>query len=88
KADILHLAELWAQERDPELNFIVGSLYDSGFVEVDDKEARSLQWFRKAAELGQADAQNILGYFYLNGKRGIKRDLQKGVQWYELAAAQ
>ncbi|KGE42964.1 hypothetical protein SEEB0220_25625, partial [Salmonella enterica subsp. enterica serovar Bareilly str. CFSAN000220] len=65
-----------------------GSLYDSGFVEVDDKEARSLQWFRKAAELGQADAQNILGYFYLNGKRGIKRDLQKGVQWYELAAAQ
>lgn len=52
KADILHLAELWAQERDPELNFIVGSLYDSGFVEVDDKEARSLQWFRKAAELG------------------------------------
>ncbi|MDI5823313.1 sel1 repeat family protein, partial [Salmonella enterica subsp. enterica serovar Kentucky] len=63
-------------------------LYDSGFVEVDDKEARSLQWFRKAAELGQADAQNILGYFYLNGKRGIKRDLQKGVQWYELAAAQ
>ncbi|WP_176269083.1 tetratricopeptide repeat protein, partial [Salmonella enterica] len=52
------------------------------------KEARSLQWFRKAAELGQADAQNILGYFYLNGKRGIKRDLQKGVQWYELAAAQ
>ncbi|EGN9862459.1 sel1 repeat family protein [Salmonella enterica] len=88
KADILHLAELWAQERDPELNFIVGSLYDSGFVEVDDKEARSLQWFRKAAELGQADAQNILGYFYLNGKRGIKRDLQKGGQWYELAAAQ
>ncbi|EDH3549243.1 TPA: sel1 repeat family protein [Salmonella enterica subsp. enterica serovar Choleraesuis] len=88
KEDILHLAELWAQERDPELNFIVGSLYDSGFVEVDDKEARSLQWFRKAAELGQADAQNILGYFYLNGKRGIKRDLQKGVQWYELAAAQ
>lgn len=88
KADILHLAELWAQERDPELNFIVGSLYDSGFVEVDDKEARSLQWFCKAAELGQADAQNILGYFYLNGKRGIKRDLQKGGQWYELAAAQ
>lgn len=88
KADILHLAELWAQERDPELNFIVGSLYDSGFVGVDDKEARSLQWFRKAAELGQADAQNILGYFYLNGKRGIKRDLQKGGQWYELAAAQ
>ncbi|EAT7531553.1 sel1 repeat family protein [Salmonella enterica] len=88
KADILHLAELWEQERDPELNFIVGSLYDSGFVEVDDKEARSLQWFRKAAELGQADAQNILGYFYLNGKRGIKRDLQKGGQWYELAAAQ
>ncbi|EKB0856161.1 sel1 repeat family protein [Salmonella enterica] len=88
KADILHLAELWAQERDPELNFIVGSLYDSGFVEVDDKEARSLQWFRRAAELGQADAQNILGYFYLNGKRGIKRDLQKGGQWYELAAAQ
>ncbi|EHT0488065.1 sel1 repeat family protein [Salmonella enterica] len=88
KADILHLAELWAQERDPELNFIVGSLYDSGFVEIDDKEARSLQWFRKAAELGQADAQNILGYFYLNGKRGIKRDLQKGGQWYELAAAQ
>ncbi len=53
RADILHLAELWAQERDPELNFIVGSLYDSGFAEVDDKEARSLQWFRKAAELGR-----------------------------------
>lgn len=38
KEDILYFVELWVQERDFEFNFIVGSFYDFGFVEVDDKE--------------------------------------------------
>lgn len=88
KADILHLAELWAQENDPELNFMVGNLYDFGFVEVDDKEARSLQWYRKAAELGQAEAQNIMGLMYSRGERGVRLDVREGIKWYELAAKQ
>ena len=89
RTDILHLAEWWAQDGDPELSFLVGSLYDSGFVDVDDKDARSLQWYRKAAELGQADAQNILGLLYSGGEHaGIKFDVKEGMKWYELAAKQ
>ncbi len=82
------LAELWAQERDPELNFIVGSLYDSGFVEVDDKEARSLQWFPGRLLNWARLMRRIYSGCLLEWKTRIKRDLQRELQWYELAAAQ
>lgn len=87
KSDILHLAELWA-DGDPEITYQVAHLYDFGFGEVANKETVSAMWFRKAAELGQPDAQNILGSFYSNGERGFTLDSRKSMKWYELAAKQ
>lgn len=88
KADIQHLAEFWAKDNDPELTFLVGQLYDAGFVTAGDKSAVKLKWFRKAAELGQPDAQNLLGYFYAQGEKGFKKDIAQALKWYSLAAKQ
>jgi len=45
------------------------------------------QWFRKAAEQGQAQAQYHLGHMHDSGK-GITEDNQQAVQWYRKAAEQ
>jgi TPR repeat protein len=44
-------------------------------------------WFRKAADLGHAKAQNDLGWLYQNGW-GVPRDNAQAVHWYRLAATQ
>jgi len=46
-----------------------------------------IDWYRGAAERGDADAQNILGWAYLEG-RGIPRDYGKAAQWLGKAAEQ
>lgn len=88
KSDVLHLAEFWAKDNDPDITFLVGQLYDAGFVKVDNKNAFKMKWYRKAAELGQPDAQNILGRLYATGEKGIKPDIQQALKWYERAAKQ
>src|SRR6516164_1063050 len=45
----------------------------------------ALQWFRKAAEQGYADAQNNLGIGYALG-RGTARDDAVAVEWFRKAA--
>ena len=47
----------------------------------------AVRWYRRAAEQGQAGAQNGLGRMYENG-RGVRRDRVEAVRWYRLAAAQ
>ncbi len=61
-------------------------MYANGLgVSQDDKQA--VKWFRLAAEQGNADAQNNLGWVYANGL-GIPKDLEEAVKWYRLAAEQ
>ena len=48
---------------------------------------QAVQWYRKAAEQGNADAQNNLGLMYANGQ-GVKQDYQQAVQWFRKAAEQ
>ncbi|EEC5263985.1 sel1 repeat family protein [Salmonella enterica subsp. enterica] len=88
KSDVLNLAEYWAKDNDPDITFLVGQLYDAGFVKVANKDAIKMMWHRKAAELGQSDAQNILGYLYATGEEGVKQDIQQALKWYERAATQ
>jgi uncharacterized protein len=47
----------------------------------------SLQWYRKAANLGSAQAQYYLGGMYETGRR-VLRDYTKAAQWYRQAANQ
>ena len=41
----------------------------------------AVKWYRKAAEQGDADAQNSLGYYYERGE-GVAKDLGKAIEWY------
>ena len=49
--------------------------------------AQAVQWYRKAADQGNAGAQYALGVMYDLG-RGIARDYSQAVLWYRRAAEQ
>ena len=48
--------------------------------------AQAALWYRKAAEQGNAGAQEALGDLYDTG-RGVSRDYAEAYFWYDLAAA-
>ncbi len=48
--------------------------------------AEAVRWFRPAAEQGNADAQNNLGFMYGNGN-GVTQDYVQAHMWFNLAAA-
>ncbi len=43
--------------------------------------AQAAAWYRKAAELGHADARTNLGYFYEKGL-GVPQSLEDALEWY------
>ena len=45
------------------------------------------RWYHRAAEQGDANAQNILGRLYVSGE-GIGRDEAAALHWFALAAQQ
>ena len=49
--------------------------------------AGAVQWYRKAADQGDADAQNNLGNMYDFG-HGVPQDYAQALQWYRKAADQ
>jgi TPR repeat protein len=48
--------------------------------------AEAVKWFRKAAEQGNAVAQNILGAMYARGD-GVPKDLVQAHAWHNIAGA-
>jgi TPR repeat protein len=54
---------------------------------VEEDQERAVEWFKKAAELGQSDAQNHLGWCYRNGS-GVEWDHELAVKWLKKAAHQ
>jgi TPR repeat protein len=50
-------------------------------------EVVAAEWYRRAAEQGDASAQNNLGIMYANGQ-GVPQDDELAVHWYRLAAEQ
>ena len=64
-------------------NFLQNLLNANGEgVPEDDREA--VKWYRKAAEQGDALAQNNLGLMYANGE-GVPEDDREAVKWYQRA---
>jgi len=59
--------------------------YYMGLCSEDNSEA--VNWYRKAAEQGYAEAQYILGNRYCEGN-GLKRDYAEAVKWLRKAAEQ
>ena len=51
-------------------------------------QSKAARWYRKAAEQGDAMAQNNLGAMYMNGLGVKKRDLRAAAFWYYKAGEQ
>ena len=67
----------------------LGDMYYAGKYALqfgkDNREA--VKWYRKAAEQGDAKAQERLGHMYANGE-GVPQDFVQAHAWMNLAAAQ
>ena len=50
-------------------------------------EKEAFKWYKKAAEQGDAWAQNNLGVCYENGQ-GVTKDKKEAAKWYRKAAEQ
>ena len=50
-------------------------------------DAQSVEWYRKAADQGDADAQTLLGRMYRKG-RGVPQDYTQAVHWFRRGAQQ
>ncbi len=61
-------------------------MYDNGQGVLRDY-AEAVKWYRKAAEQGNAKAQNNLGLMHEEG-RGVPQDYVQAHMWYNLAGAQ
>ena len=53
---------------------------------VAQNDVEAVRLYRKAADQNFANAQNNLGWMYLNG-RGVARDLNKAGIWFRKAAS-
>ena len=70
-----------AEQGYAEAKFNLGHMYSKGRgVKQDDFEA--VNWYRKAAEQGDADAQAILGFLYLLGERGVQVNKSLAKEWF------
>ena len=87
--DALRLARAWSKEGDARLLFLVGRFYNARFSYLDNqhKDQEAFKWFQRAAETGDASAQNVLGSVFQEGT-WVKQDLQAAMQWFAKAAAQ
>ena len=61
-------------------------MYEPGYG-VLQYSAEAVNWYRKAAEQGDAGAQDMLGSMYTAG-RGVPQDPAEAVSWYRKAAEQ
>ena len=54
---------------------------------VDVNYKKAIEWYEKAAEQGDAQAQYNLGSMYYNGQ-GVDVNYKKAFEWFEKAAKQ
>lgn len=82
-ATALNIVLPLAQNNDVEAMTLLGRVYDEGL----NKAKEAFAWFKKAAELGNAQAQVELAELYDAGE-GVTQDTEQAVKWYEKAAEQ
>jgi uncharacterized protein len=55
------------------------------YYDIEKDYIKAVEWYTKAAEQGNADAQNNLGNRYYNGE-GVEKNYEKAVEWFTKAA--
>lgn len=71
-----------AEKGDANAQVILGNSYD-----VTQNYQEAFQWYLKAAQQGNAIAQNNLGFMYANG-HGVTQNYQEAFKWYLKSAQQ
>ena len=74
-----------AQKGDAESQYQLGMLYKEGSPETPKDPVRAVDWFRRSAEQGNAQAENALGIAFQHGY-GVTRDDVVGFDWLYKAA--
>lgn len=69
---------------DTTANLILAEASFHGVVLIK-SHAEAVKWYQRAASLGSAMAENVLGYLYDNGL-GVTRDAKEAAEWYLKAA--
>jgi len=80
---------LAAQNGNVVAQLVLGEMYVNGSAQgiVPKDYAQAAVWFRKAAEQGDADAQDELASLYYNGQ-GVPQDYSQAAIWWRKAAEQ
>ncbi len=84
---IIEVDEQFANEGNEIAQLRLGRFYLEGNYEINKDEAKGVEWLKKSAEQGNAEAQELLGKCYMQGT-GLDKDEKMAVYWYEKAAEQ
>jgi serine/threonine-protein kinase len=85
-ANARELAEPCAKDGNPECQFIMGRLFDTGSAGSKDP-GTAADWYRKAADAGLAKARYNLAGLYYRGE-GVPKDSRIAAEWLSKAAYQ
>jgi len=53
---------------------------------IDGDYSNAIKLYEKAAASGDSDAMEMLGSTYLKGRKGVPKDVNKGLSWYHMAS--
>jgi TPR repeat protein len=74
-----------AEEGDPKAQYQLATLIDKDTRRGQKCSSEAIEWYRRAAEGGQVEAQSRLGIICLNGL-GVKQDRSQAIRWLRSAA--
>jgi TPR repeat protein len=87
KTEDLAILQQQAASGNADAQVELGNRYSAGQgVPLD--FGRAVEWYRKAADQGNAVAQDYLGFAYENGWGGLPVDYKQAVDWFQKAANQ
>lgn len=76
-----------AERGNAEDQSLLGGIYSTGYGDTKVNYVKAVEWFKKSAAQGYAQAQYSLGLMYLNGG-GVRQNSAKAVELFEKAAMQ
>lgn len=83
----IEVDEQFANEGNEIAQMRLGRFFLEGNDEINEDEEKGVEWIKKSAEQGNAEAQELLGNCYMQGT-GIDKDEKMAVYWHEKAAEQ
>jgi uncharacterized protein len=82
-----HRRPCTTDEKDgAEIEFSLGLMYEMGNMGLPQDDKKAAEWYRRASERGQPDAQTKLAYLYAAG-RGVERNEAEAFRLFRDAAA-